>query len=398
MANIDMLNQARWFRSNSIAPGIDASKIDFENGIIHDVVMIEEGEAKGHDIHIDSDFITKLAAYDKATFGDRGVKARLGHPGASDNTMGKQLGFMRNVRTRRQNGKMQAIANLHLLSSADASPTAPNMREWVLQMAQEAPDFLMNSIVFKGSGFYQKKANGHRKTVDRDSEIDASLGPVFIDFDPENGASHHYTDMVEQGAATNNLFSTTANPHFFVSRLHEWLDFNPDILDFVKTNPKKVQAFLNRLGIDREQNKPNTMSTFSLKAWLLGESDAAPNADELETLKTELSEAQRAASEMRENTRTELSNLKSELEKAQGQITDLTAQNTTLTEKVTALQADIDAKAAKIAELEKAPAAEHTAGDGAGGDGKPKARAYHNTPMNQKVEAIRKRFQKDEQD
>lgn len=393
MTDINTLHTIRRFRSAPVAMEFASSKINAEAGIIEDVVMIQEGEAKGHEVHIDSEFITKLVAYDQAQYGDRGVKVRFGHPSASDETMGKQMGFMRNVRTRRHQGKMQAIADLHLLTSADSSPNTPNMREWVLSMAAEAPDFIMSSIVFMGSGFYQKKKNGHKQPVASRYEMDPDLGPVYIEFDPENGAEHYYTDLVEQGAATENMFSNKVNPDFFVSRVHEWLDFHPEILDFAKQNPEKVQAFLKRIGIgDRDPQPQLKMSKFSLTDWLLGkDTEQEPGQDDLATIKTELETAKAAVIELRQ----ERDAFEQKFKDAQAEAERLQAETAKLKADAEELRTSLTALEERLKKLEASPAGEATGGDGGNTPQPETKRAYEQNPLTQRA---RKYYRPNDQD
>lgn len=361
------LHDVRWLRSRPTAAGFEPEKIDAENGILYDVVMVEEGEAKGHGMHLDADFIADLVEYDVRHFSNTGLKARFGHPSASSETMGTQMGIFRDFRKRKVNGKMQAIANLHLLESAEASPTHPGMRSWILNMAAERPDFLMMSIVFRVSGFFQRKPNGHKHELIEDPESGGWLnykheyGNIFMEFDAENGAKHFYTDLVEQGAATESLFSTKVNPEFFVSRAHQWLDDNPDILRFVQDNPQRVQFFLQRLGISiQQQPQPKKMSKFSIWKWLSGEAqDAEPTAEDLDTLKKELSSAKEAVTALQ----SQKDALENRVKEFESQVASLQANVAQLEKDAEALRADATAKAAEIERLKAEPAAQHTTGE-----------------------------------
>lgn len=374
----------RWFRSNVVLPGFSPDKIDVESGIIRDVVMVEEGPAKGHGVNLEAEFIEALVEYDKKWFSNTGLKARFGHPGASSETMGTQLGVFSNFRKRKVNGKMQEIADLKVLDSAEVSPTHPGMKSWVISMAQERPDMIMSSIVFRGSGEYQRKPNGHKHRLEPDPEwygytnYREEYGDIYVEFDEEKGAAHYYTDLVEQGAATDSLFSTRANPHLFVSRAHQFLDDNPDLLEFVKQHPDKVQAFLSRLGISISQPQQKKMSKFSLTEWLLGkQQDADPTPEDLETLKTELSAV-----------RTQYTALQAEKDALENRVknfeSDVTALQATVAQyktEVEALRADVAAKAAEIEALKAEPADDHTGADTSGATGKA-VRAYMKNPIN----------------
>lgn len=380
----------RWFRSAPVLPGFDSANIDADAGIMRDVVMVQEGPAKGHGVHLEEEFIAALVAYDQQNFSDTGLKARFGHPSASSETMGTQLGTFSNFRKRRVDGKMQAIADLRLLDSAEQSPTHPGMRSWVLQMAGERPDFIMSSIVFRGSAYYQRKANGHKHYVEFDDlgdpvNYNPDLGNIYVEFDAENGARHFYTDLVESGAATESLFSNKANPDFFVSRAHEWLDDNPDIFQFVKSNPAAVQAFLHRLGIFNTQQSKR-MSKFSLTDWLFGkqQADAEPTAEDLIALRADLEEAKRAVTAFKQ----EKQDLDNRVEQLTAQASALQQDVEQYKKQVEGLQADLAAKVAEIENLKNEPAARHT-----GGDTPPAAptgdRAYQRTPVYLKAKGVK---------
>lgn len=255
------LQNIRWMKSRPLPLEFDASRIDIEAGILYDVVMAEEGEAKGHGVHLEAEFIDDLVAYDVKHFSKRGLKSRFGHPGASDDTLGTQMGYFFNFRSRKKSGKMQAIADLHLLDAADLSPTKPNMKQWVMAMAEEAPDFLMMSIVFRPGRYYQWGKNSKKKyvweyviTKDESGDeyakwvsSDPALGKVFVEFGAKG--EHFYTDGVEAGAATNALFSREINPHLYVAQADEFLHDHPHIKSFMQQHPDKVAAFLATIGV-----------------------------------------------------------------------------------------------------------------------------------------------------
>lgn len=345
--------------------------------------MVQEGEAKGHGVHLESEFVEAIVRYDKANFSNIGLKARFGHPSASSETMGTQMGVFHNFRKREKDGKMQAIADLHLLEAADESPTHPGMRSWVLKMAKERPDFIMSSIVFARSGFYQRKANGHRVLVEQDGwgqpiGFDPELGPVFVEFDAEKGASHFYTDLVESGAATDQLFGTRANPDLFVSRAHQFLDDNPDLKRFIQQHPDKVAAFLARLGITVQHSKKMSKTT-SLMDWLFGKSEdqPEPTAEELAALKTQLGDAK--------------GQIDARMTALQNQIDEFKTQVAALKADAEQLRADIEAHKAEIAELKKQPGAVLTAGEGNPPAPTPKERAYQTDPVTQRAQRFAKK-------
>lgn len=346
----------KWFKSKPIVPGFSPEKVDREAGIIRDVVMAQAGEAKGHGFSVDQSFIEDLVNYDIKHYNKTGLKARFGHPGMSDSTMGKQMGVFRNFRLREN----QAIADLHLLDSADQSPTAPGMREWMLSMATERPDFVMSSIVFKVGNFYQFNDKGERVplAVDR-------WGDPIAQFDGQDiyatMADHFYTDIVEQGAITDHLFSQQFNQHSFAVQAVEFVQEHPDLLAFLRSHPEKLAEFAEKLGIDMSTEKKSFADHLrGLRSFLLGESDEAPSREEMnqaldaeglrEELRTELETAHNA----------QLAELQTQLDAANARIQELTSEVETLTTTNTELSATIAQHETTISELRERVPEEHT--------------------------------------
>lgn len=258
-----------WLKSEPLPFQFNGEKIDVENGILHDVVMAQVGPVKGHGYHLEQGFIDSLVAYDQEHHSENGLKARFGHPAMSETTMGTQMGHFTNFRIK----EGQAVADLKLLNAADHSPKAPNMKEWMLGMAQEAPDFVMSSIVFKPSGYYQyDPENGNRVDIEMNSWGDPypeyENERIYVDFNEQQGARHLYTDLVESGAATDSLFSQQFNADKFAVRTIEWLQGNDDILSFIRENPGKLMEMAEKLQIDLPKTKLSIPEKFQqLKEW-----------------------------------------------------------------------------------------------------------------------------------
>lgn len=355
----ETLQQIRWLKSQPLPLEFAADRIDRENGVLYDVVMAEEGEAKGHGMHLEAEFIEDLVAYDQKHYSKRGLKNRFDHPGACDGTMGTQMGYFRNFRTKKKGSKMQAIADLHLLSAADLSPTKPNMREWMLRMAEEAPDFVMQSIVFKPGRYYQRDKAGEKKYIweytkekaedgrEYDTWIpsDPSLGKVYVEFGKKG--EHYYTDTVEAGAATNALFSNEANPHLFVSQALAWLDDHPQLKEFARQHPDKVQQFLLSLGIPEQTTKPQF--TMTLMELFFGK----------ETPKEDVTITPEALNELRQKA----ASADQALASAQKNLADAQALTKQQADEINQLKAGQKALEDQIVELKsKIPAAEPTRG------------------------------------
>ena len=232
--------KVRWLKSKPRA--IKLSKVDRENGILSDVVMCQVGEAKGHEVKLEQQFIDDLVSYANAHNASTGLKARLGHPSMSNETMGSQLGAFKNFRVRGE----QAIADLHLLDAAAKSPNG-DLKEWVLSMAEEDPSFIMSSIVFKPGEQYKYDKDGKRFASDTD-EFHSLTSDAFVSL-----GELYYCDLVEQGAATENLFSAQFNKDKFAVQVNEWLNDNAQIDSFIKENPDKIFSLLKSRGIELEE-------------------------------------------------------------------------------------------------------------------------------------------------
>lgn len=239
----------RWQRTPGVSFEDAPPQVDAESGILRDVVLAQVGEAKGHKRHLDQDFINELVRQGEEVYSRRGLKSRFGHPSMSADTMGTQLGVYYNFRVRGE----QAIADLYLLDASAHSPKG-NLREWTLKMAAERPDFIMNSIVFQpGEDYYYNDEGEKVYFRDWEGEHKYEKAPpdgkdVFVTL-----KTLHFSDLVEQGAATDSLFSVEFNREKFAVAAHEFLNEREDIDAFIRANPEKLVKFLSERGISLQK-------------------------------------------------------------------------------------------------------------------------------------------------
>ena len=135
------------FRS-TVVRGADAPQVERDGGrsgagVIHDVAIITRGEALGHDVWIDREFLHQTA--DAINAVERGLKSRFTHPGLSGDGMGKYLGRVFDARV---DGDV-VRGDLHLSPTAHDTPDG-NLAEYVLDLAEIEPDMFGLSIVFTG--------------------------------------------------------------------------------------------------------------------------------------------------------------------------------------------------------------------------------------------------------
>lgn len=208
---------SRYFLSEPIyhAP---VNQIDRDHGIIRGVTVAQQGPARGHGGEIDKTFLLQLV--DQANASKAGIKARFGHPNMCSTALGTYLGRFHNYSF---NGE-SVTADLHLDPSSKTSPNG-NLFDYVLSMAETNPDMFGASIAFESDAFHtaEIESEGTKKTVNyfRLKELRA-------------------TDIVDDPAATNGLFSTETLP----GQATAFLDQNPELTELIFSKPDSVIEFL----------------------------------------------------------------------------------------------------------------------------------------------------------
>lgn len=117
----------------------DGGKYGF--GVVRGVSIITRGEALGHNLWVDTDFLSDTTAAINSK--DVGLKARFTHPGLSSDGLGKYLGKVHDAKTIGD----QVFADLHFKESATKTPDG-NLASYVMQLAEDAPEDFGVSIVF----------------------------------------------------------------------------------------------------------------------------------------------------------------------------------------------------------------------------------------------------------
>ena len=111
-------------------------------GIIAGFSVITKGEALGHDLWLDKEFLQQTAESINVT-GKQGIKSRFTHPGLSGDGLGTFLG---RVKDAKQVGD-QVFADLHLSPTAHEAPGG-DLAAYVMNLAENEPDMFGTSIVF----------------------------------------------------------------------------------------------------------------------------------------------------------------------------------------------------------------------------------------------------------
>ncbi len=196
-----------------------AGQIDRLNGIIQGVTIAQVGLAKGHGAFIDKDFLLQLV--DNAAAKPAGIKARFGHPNMCSTALGSYLGRFKNYSYSGNSVK----ADLYLDDTARNSPSG-DLYSYVLDMAEKNPDMFGASIYFQSADSHFQKEDVDGKEVNKE---------YFRLLDLRG------TDIVDEPAATDGLFSATTFPGIAT----EFLDANPEIAELIFSKPENVIEFFN---------------------------------------------------------------------------------------------------------------------------------------------------------
>ena len=213
------------------------SSVDREKGIIQGVTIAQVGPAKGHNGFIDRTFLLQIV--DNATARTAGIKARFGHPNMCSTALGTYLGRFKNYTYSGDKVK----ADLYLDETAKSTPSG-DLFTYVLDMAEKNPDMFGASIAFETADneiiFEEVDGRQIEKSFFRLKELRA-------------------TDIVDEPAATNGLFSASGN--FMLSGIEafpaiatRFLDENPAILELIFSKPETITEFLTNYITNSDMN------------------------------------------------------------------------------------------------------------------------------------------------
>ncbi len=250
--------------------------VDRESNIIEGVSVCTMGEAKGHGVHLDSEFIDTVQELGNAR--NMGIKCRFGHPNMCNEALGTHLGWFKNFT---RDGD-QVRADLHISEAADKSPKG-ELGKYLLEMAESEENAFGTSIVFTPGNTYRKNANGekfqrnenatafgvdvwhtdetgHRLSEEEETHLSEEL---YVECKELSAC-----DAVDEPAANEGLFSAdTYGQGEIAAQLTEFFDLHPQIADIALNNPDAVdilQQFLSRYNASsppKTQKETESMST-----------------------------------------------------------------------------------------------------------------------------------------
>lgn len=325
-------------------------KVDREAKVLHGVQITLEGEALGHHIWLDRQFCQDVVNAGNQR-GEAGVKVRFGHPAMCSDALGTYLGRAKNFRLvdlTRKSGEAAAgvLADVYLDENADRC-------EWILNMAESAPDTFGQSIVFTYADTKYVDAEGvwhlmSEEGADLEKSADGKEYAVL--------GVLHGTDFTDTPAATDGVFSADD----LAAEAAEMLDQHPELS---KVQGKNVIEFLTRIGREDiltafENARVAGLQKHEAEALKAKDSEIEKLSEEWSTKMTKLAEERDALKkqfdEHKLSAETAFKAAAEELAAAKSQIESLTADLTTKTEDLSKATAELDAKAKALTETEKA--------------------------------------------
>lgn len=234
----------KYFRAG-IARGTEtASPVDrtggmFGAGLISGVSVITRGEALGHDLWIDADFLTDITGAINQS--ENGVKARFTHPGMCSDGMANKLGKINNARTVGD----QVYADLHFQDAAHKTPEG-DLADYVMGLAEETPEDFGLSIVFEWDEDEMNRFVDENTVTTQGRDIFTSP-----DEDNQNNYTHarlsrlRTADVVDEPAANPlGLFSVDKTPALAESAISYVLGLSeakPDAIGGI--DPDRMASF-----------------------------------------------------------------------------------------------------------------------------------------------------------
>lgn len=247
----------KWMMS-SFVYGKKPEKIDKQAGTMAGVFVCTEGEALGHGVWLEREFISGVVKLGNEK--KQGLKVRFGHPNMSSTALGTFLGRAKNFREEKNSeGQAVAVADVFLSNSAKEAPQG-NLYDYVLGLAENDAKAFGMSIVFDHGGLYRKDEDGNKYyrhvrcsngsfveyfTDKEGKEIDTSdislSEKLYVEL-----AELHASDMVDDPAANPNGIFSAFNEATIAGQMSEFLDLHPQIFEFVSKNPGVIDRFTKR--------------------------------------------------------------------------------------------------------------------------------------------------------
>jgi hypothetical protein len=269
-------------------------KVDLDKGIINNVKVCTAGEALGHGVNLDSEFIANVTRFGNEK--KQGLKARFGHPSMCSTSLGTFLGRFKNFRTEktiRDDGAEAdvSIADLYLSNEAKNTPNG-NLHSYVCGMAANEADMFGTSIVYEPGEEYKKDKDGNKYySYIRQTRDGFEKYYRDIDGEEENKAEEDLSeetfveinslfacDCVDEPAANDGMFSGFSN-ETVAGQISSFLDTNPEIVATLSENPEVIKA-ISKYGKNIDGFFARYQEYKKMEALKMKEPKTALNSDE----------------------------------------------------------------------------------------------------------------------
>lgn len=197
------------FRSKPIL--MTSSNLDRANNRITNVVAMQTGEAQGHGMVADQKTLQMMALLGNNR--PRGVDGRFGHPGISENAMGKKLFTANNFRV--EGDKLR-----HSIDFYDWAKLSPVFQqdpvEYVFSRAELNPESFGESVVIQLDEVWVLDDGQEIPVYEKDEDGYPNSNPrpenAIYDLPVMRPITFYYVDIVSDGALTpNGMFSAEAD-------------------------------------------------------------------------------------------------------------------------------------------------------------------------------------------
>jgi len=212
-------------------------RVDREKGIIYGFSVCTVGEAKGHGVSLDNEFIATISKFGSEL--KQGLKMRFGHPSMCSSAVGTFLGRAKNFSVVGD----QVLADMFLSNSAKDAPGGGDLYEYVLSLAETDADMFGTSIVFTPGPQYKRGGDGQKvyQYTDKgeyNEEWETAGGDVFVECE-----SLQACDVVDEPAANDGGLFSAFSGDTPASIMTAFLDEHPEIFSALEADPSIVEVF-----------------------------------------------------------------------------------------------------------------------------------------------------------
>ena len=216
--------------------------MDRENGVIRNIVIVQEGVDKDNG-NFTKEFLQELLDAGQAQ--TQGLKSRFGHPNMCKTTLGTFIGRYKDFSIIEEEGKSKLIANLYLdeiTKKTQVEGQGISYFDYLMDMSENNSDMFGNSIHFSCDVTFEEIGEGEEKQY---VETYHSLKGFIA------------SDLVDSPCATDNLFKSSEDLGIQVTA---FLDANPQIFGLIKEKPELLQNFMKRYeNYNKEKSKKSNI-------------------------------------------------------------------------------------------------------------------------------------------